>query len=77
MGFANSEHIKVFVKGKEIRDIYQDKDRSGTIFIEFTNGEKLRLWGNPIIPKLERPQVEIIATPFNLDGDIKQSLDIN
>ena len=72
MGFPNSLHIRGFVQGKVVRDIEQRE--SGEIFIIFEDGESLRLWATAKQPKV--PDVEVIATPFQANGLVKQSVDI-
>ncbi len=72
MGFPNSLHIRGFVRGKVIRDIEQQK--SGEIIICFEDGESLRLCATAKQPAV--PDVEVIATPFQANGLVKQSVDI-
>ena len=71
MGFPNNLHIRGFVQGKVVRDIEQRE--SGEIFISFEDGESLRLWATAKQPKV--PDVEVLATPFQANGQVKQSVD--
>ena len=64
MGWVYSEHIKVFCEGKTIEKIFVDGEWS---FIEFTNGEKLRMYVYG---------TQILCTPLDKNGEVKQSTSI-
>lgn len=69
MGFPNSIHIKRFVEGNTIADISQN---GRCVWLTFTTGEKLRLEPWPHFDN----QNQIIATPFRVDGEVKQTTEI-
>lgn len=72
MGFPSDKHIKKFVHGKTIDDITTNE--YGAVFINFTDGDSLRLV--PHVHRPEKPKFEMIATPFDSSGSVKQSTDI-
>lgn len=65
MGFPNSSHIRKFVKGQIVQELYEDE--SGNSWLVFLSGEKLKFYSH---------KDGIICTPYNSDGKIKQSIDI-
>ena len=83
MGFLQEEHTKKFLKGKTIKELSYNKEE-GSYSFQFTDGEKLNLYlysrykstslkdgaiNISVVP-------EIITTPINKDGTIKQSTEI-
>lgn len=66
MGFPNKLDIREFVRGKVVKDIEQLE--SGAIFINFQDGESLRLSARAKQPKV--PDAEMIITPIQANGDI-------
>jgi hypothetical protein len=73
MGFPTSAHIRQFIRGKVFADI--SADTAGDVVLHFEDGESLRLRHHAKQP--ERPEVEVIATPFRADGTVKQTIEID
>jgi hypothetical protein len=71
MGYPNSNHIKVFVKGKTIKDLEQNDH---IVKLTFEDGEYLTLYCN--IKVVKGLVYEYITTPYRANGEVKQSLDI-
>ena len=64
MGFPNSEHIiKHVIDKKIINMVYNEESKGFTL--NFDNGESVRFYPH---------NNSIIATPFNKEGFIKQSI---
>jgi hypothetical protein len=69
MGYPNSEHIKKFVQGKTVVDI--STDERNTITLTFADGERLTMYHHT-----GRVSDCIIATPWQANGEVKQSTTI-
>lgn len=67
MGYPNSKHIEMFVKGKTIENIVQIEK---VVWLTFTNGEQLCL------APYQTTYGTIIATPYKANGLVKQSKNI-
>lgn len=74
MGYLNSDHIKTFVAGQTIVSLDKEDDVFGCFRLRFKSGESLRLC--PHKQGCECCKVEIIATPFGADSQVKQSTEI-
>jgi hypothetical protein len=71
MGLLNSNHIQAFVKGKRIKRLMEAE---GCFYLHFTNGESLRLYSS--VKTVRDSVTEIIATPYDKKGSVKQSTEI-
>lgn len=84
MGFFNSEYIKTFLVGRTITDVRHvnpRSDKQSYTFLDFDNGESLRLAGTmetfrcgccQKCEHTERGPV-VLATPYDANGVVKQS----
>jgi len=61
MGFPNSSHITKFLTGQTIVEVTSD-ERGHHLWFE--SGERLRFYAHPD---------GVICTPFDADGEVKQS----
>ena len=88
MGLICSDHIKKFLEGKTISQFESLADGTACRFV-FTDGESLTLRVHfrsmPIVPSKDYPGVfmpgmvqgvELILTPYRVDGTVKQSTEI-
>jgi len=74
MGFLNSDYIRQFVSGQTIAILEDDEAAPGCFRLRFENGESLRI--APRKRGCKCCEVEIIATPYRTDGEVKQSTEI-
>ncbi|KKN70606.1 hypothetical protein LCGC14_0428790 [marine sediment metagenome] len=73
MGFPSCGHIQEFVRGKTI-DCLEAPAGGAIIIFHFTDGESLKLVMVAEVP--QRPNIITIATPFGVEGTVKQSTTI-
>jgi hypothetical protein len=68
-------HIIKHAKGQTIFDITDEKDLQG-FRIHFTSGESLQFYPNAHGNFRKGYSIEMIATPYDKDGKVKQSTTI-
>jgi hypothetical protein len=71
MGYPFTDYIRKFVTGKTVK--YIDQDAAGSIWLTFTDGEKLRIYHNPFAKSVD---LSMICNPYKANGEVKQSTEI-